>query len=137
MIVGWTNQQNKLGRCLFAEMLCKRIYVSLSHKYLSSVKLYSMLFYNRISESECIDANRTGLDISRECNICQFYFFKGRNFLYQPHVCNGCQDASLHAISLIDLKIILVKGNTYRIVCNLLYNESSLSSSLNDKLGSL
>ena len=53
-----------------------------------------MLFYDRKSESESIDANRTGLDTSKECNICHFYFFKDRNFLYQPHVCNGCYDTS-------------------------------------------
>ena len=54
-----------------------------------------MLFYDRISESEGIDANLTGMDTSKECNICHFYFFKNRNLLYQLLVCNGCHDASL------------------------------------------
>ena len=96
-----------------------------------------MLFYNRISESEGIDANRTGLDTSKECNFC---FFKDRNFLYQPHACNGCHDVSLHAISLTYFKVTLVKDNTYRVASNLLHNESYRlieSSSLNDKFGSL
>ena len=39
-----------------------------------------MLFYDRISESEGIDANHTGLGTSKECNICHFYFFKNRTF---------------------------------------------------------
>ena len=114
--------------------------VSLSDKYLSLVRLYSMLFYNRISESEGIDANRTGLDTSKERNNHHFCFFKDRNFLYQPHACNGCHDTSLRAIWLTYFKIILVKDNTYRVVSNLLYNESYRlveSSSLNDKFGSL
>ena len=84
-----------------------------------------MLFYNRILEPEGIDANRTGLDTSKECNICHFYFFKDRDFLYQPRVCNGCHDASLRAVSLTDFKIISVKGyDSYRVIGNLLHNES-------------
>ena len=78
-----------------------------------------MLFYDRISESEGIDANHNGLGTSKECNICHFYFFKDRNFLYQPLVCNGCRNTSLRAISLTDIKIIPVKGKTYRVVNNL------------------
>ena len=85
-----------------------------------------MVFYDRILESEGIDANRSGLNTSKECNICHFYFFKGRNFLYQPHLCNGCNDASLRAISLTNFKVISVKGNTYRVASNLSYNASFL-----------
>ena len=99
-----------------------------------------MLFYNKISESEGIDANHTGLDTSKECNICHFYFFKDRNFLYQSLVCSGCHGASVHAISLMDFKIISVKNKTYRIISNLLYDESCHlleSSNLTDKFGSL
>ena len=99
-----------------------------------------MLFYDRISEGEGTDANRTGLDTSKECNICHFYFFTDRNFLYQPHVYNGCHYASLSTISLTDFKTISVKDNTYRVVSNLPYNEIYHlieSSSLNNKFGFL
>ena len=99
-----------------------------------------MLFFDRISESEGIDVNHTGLDTSKECNIGHFYFFKDRNFLYQPLVCNGCHNASVHAISLTDIKIIPVKGKTCKVVSNLLYSESYClleSSSLIDKFGTL
>ena len=65
-----------------------------------------MLFHDRISESEGIDANNTVLDTSNECNICHVYFFKNINFLYQRLVCNGCHDALLRAISLTNIKIV-------------------------------
>lgn len=65
IIAGWTNQQNKLVRAFFANILCRWIYVGLSHKYLSLVKLYSTLFYSRILESESTDTNCTGLDTSK------------------------------------------------------------------------
>ena len=84
-----------------------------------------MLFYNRMLEPEGIDVNRTGLDTSKVCSICHFYFFKDRDFLYQLRVCNGCHDASLRAISLTDFKVISIKGyDSYRVIGNLLYNES-------------
>ena len=67
-----------------------------------------MLFYDRKSESKGIDANHTGLDASKECNDCHFYFFRDRNFLYQPLVCNGYYVASFRAILLTDFKIILI-----------------------------
>ena len=93
-------------------------------------KVSSMLFYDRISESQGIYANHTGLDTSKECNICHIYFFKDKNFLYQPLVCSGGYDTALRAISLVDFKVISVKGKTYSVVSNEL-------SSLTDKFGSL
>ena len=100
----------------------------------------SMLFYDRMSESEGIDANFTGLDTSKHCNICHFYLFKDRNFLYQSLGCNGCHDTLLGTILQTDIKIIPVKGNNYRVTSNLSYSESYHlleSSSLTDKFGLL
>ena len=99
-----------------------------------------MLYYGKILKSEGIDEQRTGLGISKECDICRFYFFKNRNFLYQPYVCNGCHDISLRAIKLTDIKIITVKGVHYRVVSNKTYDECYRlfeSNSSTDKLGSL
>ena len=39
-----------------------------------------MLYYNRISGSEGIDSNYTGLDTSKECNVCHLYSFKAETF---------------------------------------------------------
>ena len=73
-------------------------------------KVNSMLFYNKIAESESIDSNHIGLDTSKECNICPFYFFKDRNFLYQPLVCSRCHGASLRAILLTDIKLFQLRA---------------------------
>ena len=53
-----------------------------------------MLYYNRISFIKGIDADKTGNDISIMYDICFFYFFKNKNFNYQPYVCKGCHGAS-------------------------------------------
>ena len=99
-----------------------------------------MLFYDIISKAEGIDEYYTGLNTSKECNICHFYFFKDRNFLNQPLVCNGCHDVSLRAIALMDIKIVPVKSKTNIVVSNLLHSKSYClleSSSLIDKFGTL
>ena len=88
----------------------------------SVIENRKMLYYNKILKSEEIDEQGTDLGISKECDICHFYFFKNRNFLYQPYVCNGCHDISLRAIKVTDIKIITIKGVHYRVVSNKTYD---------------
>ena len=45
-----------------------------------------MLEYDRIDISEAID-NKTNL--SKECDICHYWYFKNTGFKYQPYLCNG------------------------------------------------
>ena len=49
-----------------------------------------MLEYGRIDISEEIDVNKTNL--SKECNICHYWYFKNIGFQYEPYLCNGCHD---------------------------------------------
>ena len=93
-----------------------------------------------VSESKGIDANRTGFSTFQEHNICHFYIFKNRNFLCQSLVCSDAMMLPYMLILLRDIKIIQVKGNTYRVINNLLYSESYClyeSSYSTDKFGAL
>ena len=47
-----------------------------------------MLQYERIDASEGIDVNKTSL--SKECELCHYWFFKDVRFKFEPHLCNGC-----------------------------------------------
>ena len=47
-----------------------------------------MLEYNRIDVSEGIDVNK--INISRECDIYHYLYFKDIGFKYEPYLCNGC-----------------------------------------------
>ena len=105
-----------------------------------------MLFYSKITESEGIDISegidvvRSGVESSKHCGICHFYFFKNRNFNYQPHVCDECHGAALRPQSITDLKFITVKKGTYRVVSNISYGEITRLleiSDLNEKFGYL
>ena len=54
-------------------------------------------------------------DKSKECDICQYWYFLNKNFNYQPHLCNGCHDIMQKAVSFNDVAIVYIKGSDYRI----------------------
>ena len=72
-----------------------------------------MLEYERIDISEGIDVNKTNL--SKECDICHYWYFKDIGFKYEPYLCNGCHDLMQKAMSFNNVAIVYVKENAYRI----------------------
>ena len=72
-----------------------------------------MLEYGRIDISEGIDVNKTNL--SKECDICHYWFFKDIDFKYEPYLCNGRDDLMKNAMSFNNIAMVYVKGNFYRI----------------------
>ena len=42
------------------------------------------------------DINKTS--VSKECNICHYWYFKDIGFKYEPYICNGCHDLMQKAI---------------------------------------
>ena len=73
-----------------------------------------MLEYDRIDISEGIDIKKCK-ETSRECSLCQFYYFLDKNFNYGPYLWNGCYDMSLNAVSMENLAIIDHNVNHYRV----------------------
>ena len=89
MIPRWTTQKTKLVKVFF---FVKIFYIGesiskFSYKAVCS-KLQTMLFYDKITESEGLDTTEgigvdcTGVGSFKQCDICHFYFFKNRNFNY-------------------------------------------------------
>ena len=72
-----------------------------------------MLEYGRIDISEGIDVNKTNL--SKECDIYHYWYFKDIGFKYEPYLCNDCYDLMQQAMSFKNIAIVYVKGNAYRI----------------------
>ena len=60
-----------------------------------------MLQYEKINVSEGIDINKTCL--SKECELCHYWFLKDVGFKFEEHVCNKCHDL-----------LTTVKGTTFR-----------------------
>ena len=72
-----------------------------------------MLEYERIAISEGIDVNKTNL--SKEFDICHYWYFEDIGFKYGPYLCNGCHDLMQKAMSVDNIVIVYIKGNAYRI----------------------
>ena len=72
-----------------------------------------MLEYDRIHISEGADVNKTNL--SKECDICHYWYFKDIGFKYGNYLCNDCHDLMQKAMSFSNVAIAHVKGNAYRI----------------------
>ena len=72
-----------------------------------------MLEYDRIDISEGIDVNKTNL--SKECDICHYWYFKDIDLKYELYLCNGCHNLMQKAMSFNNVAIVYVKGSAYRI----------------------
>ena len=72
-----------------------------------------MLEYERIDISEGIDVIQTNL--SKECDIYHYWYFKDMDFKYEPYLCNGCHDLMQKAMGFNNIAIAYIKENAYRI----------------------
>ena len=72
-----------------------------------------MLEYDKIDISERIYVNKT--NTSKECDICQYWYFLDKNVDYEPYLCNGCHDLIQKAMKCNDIAIVSIKENDYRI----------------------
>ena len=53
--------------------------------------------------------------MSKECDICDYWYFKDIGFKYEPYLCIGCLGLMQKAMSFNNIAIVHVKGNTCRI----------------------
>ena len=65
-----------------------------------------MLEYERIDISEGIDAIQTNL--SKECDIYHYWYFKDMGFKYEPYLCNGCHELMQKAMGFNNIAIVYV-----------------------------
>ena len=72
-----------------------------------------MIEYERIDISEGIDVNKTNL--SKECDICHYWYFKDIGFKYEPYLCNGCHNLMQIAMGFNNIAIVYINGSGYRI----------------------
>ena len=69
-----------------------------------------MLYYDRINVSEGADVNKTST--SKECDICQYWYFLNFSFTFQPNVCNSGHDLLMMSINLSDVAFLNIKGSS-------------------------
>ena len=71
----------------------------------------------RIRQNWCFRrgcVNKTNL--SKEFELCHYWFFKHICFKYEPYLCNGCHDLIQKANTFNNVAILYVKGSAYKIV---------------------
>ena len=72
-----------------------------------------MLEYDRIDISKGIDVNKK--NISKNCDICHYWYFKDIGLKCEPYLCNGWHDLKQKAMSFNDVAIVYIKESTYWI----------------------
>ena len=77
-----------------------------------------MLQYERIDISEGVDVNK--IIVSRECELCHYWYFKDIEFKFEEHVCNGCHDLLTMAYLLENSDIKRKKELLLGVFCGVL-----------------
>ena len=62
-------------------------------------------------EFEGIDVNKTSE--SKECDICQYWYFLNKGFKFQPNVCSRCHEFLMMSMNLSDIAILNIKSADY------------------------
>ena len=98
-----------------------------------------MLEYDRINISEGIDISKT--NASKECDICDYWYFLDKSIKYEPYLCNGCHDLMQKVMNFNYVSIVSVKGGDYRIYSWYMSKNDAINimknSNINLKSGSL
>ena len=98
-----------------------------------------MLECDRIDTLEGVDVNKTSL--SKECDICHYWYVKDIGLKYEKYLCNGCHDLMQKAMSFTNVAIVYVKRNAYRITFWCMSKDDAINimngSNLADKRGVL
>ena len=98
-----------------------------------------MLDGERIDIPEEIDVNKT--DLSKECDICHYWYFKDIGYKHGPYLCNVCHALMQKAMGFNNIAIVNIKENAYRIHFWYMSNNDAIKimigSNLVDKRGFL
>ena len=73
-----------------------------------------MLQYKNIDVSQGIDINK--ISASKECMLCNYWYFKDVGFKFESHVCNKCYHVLMTAYKLKNIAILNVKGVDFRCI---------------------
>ena len=87
-----------------------------------------MLYYDGIDIPEYIDVNNTS--VSKECDICHYWYFLNCSFKFQPDVCSRCHDLLMMSMNLSDIAILNIKGSDYCCIISLISKNDAINLTL-------
>ena len=85
-----------------------------------------MLEYGRIDLNEGIDITKIKL-ISKDCWLCNHWYFVNKNFNYQKNMCNGYHDMSIKTNSMHNLATGYNNNNAYRLIFTFMSKNDALN----------
>ena len=72
---------------------------------------YKCYILIELSFSEGVHVNKASE--SKECDICQYWYFLDKGFKFQPDVCNGRHDLLMMSMNLSNIAILNINGADY------------------------
>ena len=79
--------------------------------------------------------------MSKECDICHYWYFEDIGFKYEKYLYNGCHDLMQKAMSFNNVAVVYVKGSAYKINLCYMSKDDAINimknSNLVDKMGVL
>ena len=75
-----------------------------------------MIYYDRIDVSKIINVNKTS--VSKECDICWYWYFLDDGIKLQSDSCNECHDVLMIFVSPNDIGILNIYGVDYCCIIN-------------------
>ena len=70
--------------------------------------------HHKIDVSEGIDVNKT--NVSKECELCHYCFFKDIGFKFEEHASNGCHNLLAMGFPLKDIAVLSAKLTNFRCI---------------------
>ena len=98
-----------------------------------------MIYYDRIDVSEGINFNK--VSVSKEFDVCHYWYFLNYSFQFQQNVCNRCHDLLMMSVTLSDIAISNIKGSDYRCIISLISKREAINllknTDLTEKSGTI
>ena len=83
-----------------------------------------MLYFDRIGVSEGTDVNKTSA--SKECDVCDYWYFLNYSFMFQPNIYNRCHDLLMMSMNLSDIAALNIKGSDYHCIISLVSKNEAM-----------
>ena len=84
-----------------------------------------MLYFDRVDISKEIDVNKTS--VSKECDLCYYWYFLNYSFKFQSNSCNRCHDLLMMSMNLSDIDILNIKCSDYHWIIGLISKSEAIN----------
>ena len=88
--------------------------INIIHKFSQINVSVNYKYYDITNVYEGIDINKTSA--SKEGEVCNYWYFPDKGFMFQSDVCNICQDELMMSMKLSNIAILNINSSNYRSI---------------------